>query len=113
MTINKQDMFYFGRDDKDCYLVFKEDGIVKYYKFDKSFLKKVDETIWLKRELRKIKTYLSIKNTIPRNEVIDLLWSKFKYRYHTCKDYLTYDDEIRNDLIREISIEIQNWTNND
>lgn len=113
MTINKHDLFTFGKGDNDCYLVFKENGAVKYYKFDKSFLKKVDETIWLKRELRKIKMYMSIRDTVPRNKVLDLLWTKFKYKCYERNGELTYHDKVRNDLIIEISREIRSWVNED
>ncbi len=78
--ITNSSLFYFGNDDKDCYLVFKEDGVVKYMRFKRSFLKKVDETYHLKQELRKLKNYRSVADTLPKSKVLNLLRNEMWYR---------------------------------
>lgn len=105
--LDKQNLFHFGPDESDCYLVFKENGEVKYCRFDKKFLKKVDETIYLKRELRKIKMYMSIKDAVPLTKVLELLYNEYKYPWW-CKDGLSHDDEVRNVMILKFANYIRN-----
>lgn len=105
--LDKQNLFYFGPDDSDCYVIFKENGEVKYFRFDKKFLKKVDETIWLKRELRKIKTYMSVKNTIPLDKVLELLYGEYKYRWNS-NGVFSDADERCNEMIRKFANCIRN-----
>jgi hypothetical protein len=50
--------------------------------------------------------YLSIKNTLPRSKLIELLYSKY-YKYTWVKYGITHDEEVRNKLIVELHSEIR------
>jgi len=70
---NEFNLFNFGNDDSDVILLYKKDGELKYKRCPRSFLKKVDDTYYLKREIRKLKMYASIKNTITRDQLVKIL----------------------------------------
>ena len=101
--LNEFDLFNFGNDEQDVILLYKVNGELKYKSCPRSFLKKVDETYHLKREIRKLKMYLSIKNIITRDQVFDVLhdvnggcwWTYYR-------EQVTPEQKIKRDVLHKV-----------
>jgi hypothetical protein len=65
MSIYENSLFWFGEHEEECNFIYSDNGKIKYTRMNRSFLNKVFDVYHLKREIRKLKTYLSVKDEFP------------------------------------------------